>query len=98
MPLEKTTSAVSKLLPSKTKKTKPGKSKPSRTKPAVAPAVKKPGKKTGESGTYQGYCVKCKEKEVSFEGQVEITEKGMKIAKGPHTACGTTVCRILGKA
>jgi len=52
---------------------------------------------TGETSTYQGYCVKCKEKGVTFVGEVFVNKSGSKIAKGPHTACGTTVCRILGK-
>lgn len=53
---------------------------------------------TGESGTYEGYCVKCKEKNVSYEGNVAISKTGMKMAKGPCPTCGTTICRILGKA
>lgn len=46
---------------------------------------------------YNGYCVKCKEKR-DFIGEVSETAKGVLMAKGPCPACGTTVCRILGKA
>jgi hypothetical protein len=47
--------------------------------------------------TYNGYCVKCKEKR-DYEGSVEVTKSGMKMAKGKCPVCGTTVNRILGKA
>lgn len=61
-------------------------------------------KKDHEEGTvaekaesYNGYCVKCKEKR-DFEGIVAISKTGMRMAKGPCPVCGTTVNRILGKA
>ena len=47
--------------------------------------------------TYNGYCVKCKEKR-DFEGEVVVTKTGMRMAKGACPVCGTTVNRILGKA
>ena len=47
--------------------------------------------------TYNGYCVKCKEKR-DFEGDIAETKTGMKMAKGKCPVCGTTVNRILGKA
>jgi hypothetical protein len=47
--------------------------------------------------TYNGYCVKCKAKR-DFEGNVEISKTGMRMAKGKCPVCGTTVNRILGKA
>lgn len=47
--------------------------------------------------TYNGYCVKCKEKR-DFEGTVGISKTGMRMAKGTCPVCGTTVNRILGKA
>ncbi|HYN93472.1 MAG TPA: DUF5679 domain-containing protein [Pilimelia sp.] len=47
--------------------------------------------------TYEGYCVKCKEKR-KFEGHVEVSKTGMEMAKGKCPECGTTVNRILGKA
>lgn len=65
-----------------------------KTKPA---AEKKATPVITATGTYEGYCVKCKEKGVKFEGVVSRSENGTYIAKGPHTECGTTVCRIIGK-
>lgn len=50
-----------------------------------------------ETQTYNGYCVKCKEKR-DFEGRVEISKTGMRMAKGKCPVCDTTVNRILGKA
>jgi hypothetical protein len=47
--------------------------------------------------TYNGYCVKCKEKR-DFEGHVEVSRTGVQMAKGKCPVCGTTVNRILGKA
>jgi hypothetical protein len=47
--------------------------------------------------TYNGYCVKCKEKR-DFQGTVEVSKTGMNMAKGKCPVCGTTVNRILGKA
>jgi hypothetical protein len=47
--------------------------------------------------TYNGYCVKCKEKR-DFEGTVAVSKTGMRMAKGQCPVCGTTVNRILGKA
>ncbi|HET6211697.1 MAG TPA: DUF5679 domain-containing protein [Micromonosporaceae bacterium] len=47
--------------------------------------------------TYNGYCVKCKEKR-DFEGHIEVSKTGMKMAKGKCPVCGTTVNRIIGKA
>jgi hypothetical protein len=47
--------------------------------------------------TYNGYCVKCKEKR-DFEGEVNVSESGRKMAKGTCPVCGTKMNRILGKA
>ena len=49
--------------------------------------------------TYKGeaYCVKCKEKR-QFEGTVNVSDSGRRMAKGKCPVCGTTVNRILGKA
>jgi hypothetical protein len=49
--------------------------------------------------TYKGeaYCVKCKEKR-QFEGIVNVSDSGRRMAKGKCPVCGTTVNRILGKA
>jgi hypothetical protein len=52
---------------------------------------------TVADNTYNGYCVKCKEKR-DFEGTVEVSKTGMNMAKGKCPVCGTTVNRILGKA
>ncbi|MGH8882312.1 MAG: DUF5679 domain-containing protein [Stackebrandtia sp.] len=46
--------------------------------------------------TYNGYCVKCREKR-DFEGQVEETASGRRMAKGVCPVCGTKMNRILGK-
>lgn len=65
-----------------------------KTKPTATPEAPVA---TGESGTYNGYCVKCKEKR-DFEGVVQVSKTGMNMAKGQCPECGTTVCRIMGKA
>jgi hypothetical protein len=49
-----------------------------------------------KADTYEGYCVKCKEKR-NFEGKVSDNGKS-RMAKGDCPECGTTVCRILGKS
>jgi Domain of unknown function (DUF5679) len=45
--------------------------------------------------TYNGYCVKCKEKR-DFTGEVTVTN-GRRMAKGTCPTCGTKMNRILGK-
>jgi hypothetical protein len=47
--------------------------------------------------TYEGYCVKCKEKR-EFEGEVSTSDSGRRMAKGQCPVCGTKMNRILGKA
>jgi hypothetical protein len=47
--------------------------------------------------TYNGYCVKCKEKR-DFDGEVSVSESGRRMAKGTCPVCGTKMNRILGKA
>lgn len=47
--------------------------------------------------TYNGYCVKCKEKR-DFEGEVTTSDSGRRMAKGICPVCGTKMNRILGKA
>ena len=47
--------------------------------------------------SYEGYCVKCKEKR-TFEGEVRTSDSGRRMAQGPCPVCGTKVNRILGKA
>ena len=47
--------------------------------------------------TYNGYCVKCKEKR-DFQGEVSVANSGVRMAKGSCPVCGTKMNRILGKA
>ncbi len=47
--------------------------------------------------TYNGYCVKCKEKR-DFQGEVVTSDSGRRMAKGSCPVCGTKMNRILGKA
>ncbi len=71
--------------------------------PPGARGIRDPAEKDEEgtvaeaAQTYNGYCVKCKEKR-DFEGHVEVSKTGMNMAKGKCPVCGTTVNRILGKA
>jgi hypothetical protein len=71
----------------------------SRTVPA---ASARRGLETEKQGgdvaeTYNGYCVKCKEKR-DFEGEVVTSDSGRRMAKGSCPVCGTKMNRILGKA
>ncbi|MFH1450758.1 MAG: DUF5679 domain-containing protein [archaeon] len=46
----------------------------------------------------KGQCMKCK-KQVEIQGGKEnVTKNKMRMLKGKCPKCGTTVCRILGKA
>lgn len=47
--------------------------------------------------TYNGYCVKCKEKR-DFQGKEVTTKTGRLMAQGLCPVCGTKMNRILGKA
>jgi hypothetical protein len=47
--------------------------------------------------TYEGYCVKCREKR-EFDGKEVETSNGRRAAQGPCPVCGTKMNRILGKA
>ncbi len=49
--------------------------------------------------TYSGefYCVKCKTKREAT-GEVQVNEKGTRMAKAKCPECGTNLNRILGKA
>jgi hypothetical protein len=49
--------------------------------------------------TYSGefYCVKCKEKREAT-GEVQVNDKGTRMAKAKCPVCGTNLNRILGKA
>lgn len=48
--------------------------------------------------TFNGYCVKCKEKRDVPQSEISVSKTGMNMAKGKCPVCGTTVVRILGKA
>jgi transcription initiation factor IIE alpha subunit len=48
------------------------------------------------SESYNGYCVKCKEKR-DFDGEA-IETNGRRMAKGTCPVCGTKMNRMLGKA
>jgi hypothetical protein len=63
---------------------------------AVARAAAR-GEEDGVAETYNGYCVKCKEKR-DFEGEVKVSESGRRMAQGICPVCGTKMNRILGKA
>lgn len=52
---------------------------------------------TQSTETYNGYCVKCREKR-DFEGSVVVSDSGRRMAKGTCPECGTKMNRILGKA
>ena len=45
--------------------------------------------------TYEGYCVKCREKR-KFEGKEVEMKNGTRAAQGPCPECGTKINRMLG--
>jgi hypothetical protein len=47
--------------------------------------------------SYEGYCVKCREKR-SFEGAVKELKNGSKAAQGECSVCGTKMTRMLPKS
>ena len=47
--------------------------------------------------SYNGYCVKFKEKR-DFDGEVKVSESGRRRARGTCPVCGPKMNRILGKA
>ena len=47
--------------------------------------------------TYNGYCVKCKEKR-DFEGDIAETKTGMRMAKGKCPVCGTGMFTLISAA
>ena len=57
-------------------------------------AVVRKGKST-MADSYNGYCVKCKDKR-DFDGDIAETN-GRRMAKGTCPVCGTRMNRILGK-
>jgi hypothetical protein len=50
-----------------------------------------------ETWSGEFYCVKCKEKREAT-GEIHVSDKGTKMAKGVCPVCGTKLNRILGKA
>ncbi len=46
--------------------------------------------------SYEGYCVKCREKR-EFDGQEVELKNGRRAAQGACPICGTKMNRILGK-
>ena len=48
------------------------------------------------SESYEGYCVKCREKR-TFEGEKKELPNGRKAAQGLCPTCGTKMTRMLGK-
>jgi len=57
------------------------------------------GKEAGMTEMWSGefYCVKCKAKREAT-GEVHVSDKGTRMAKGICPVCGTKLNRILGKA
>lgn len=54
------------------------------------------GKEAAVADSYNGYCVKCREKR-DFTGEI-AESNGRRMAKGTCPVCGTKMTRILGKA
>ncbi len=50
-----------------------------------------------ETWSGEFYCVKCKEKREAT-GNIEVNDKGTKMAKAQCPVCGTKLNRILGRA
>jgi hypothetical protein len=55
------------------------------------------GKESTKMASYEGYCVKCREKR-SFEGDVKELKNGSKAAQGNCPVCGTKMTRMLPKS
>lgn len=51
-----------------------------------------------EAPKYEGRCMKCQKQVPMLDVKVVVNKRGMNMAKGKCGTCGTTVCRILGKA
>ena len=54
------------------------------------------GRNVQMADTYNGYCVKCREKR-DFEGEVKELANGSKAAQGQCPVCGTKMTRMLPK-
>ncbi len=46
---------------------------------------------------FEGYCVKCREKQTVKDGKVEVAKNGRKMVKGKCPVCNTTITRFLPK-
>jgi len=46
----------------------------------------------------EGRCMKCRKQVEITGGKEVVTKNKMKMLKGNCPTCGTTVCRILGRA
>ena len=46
----------------------------------------------------EGRCMKCKKQVEIKDAKETVTKNKMRMIKGSCPKCGTTVCRILGKA
>ncbi len=46
----------------------------------------------------EGTCLKCKKAVQIKNGKEFVNKKGLRTMKGTCPKCGTTVCRIIGKA
>ncbi len=46
----------------------------------------------------QGRCMKCRAQVEIKNGKEVVTKNNMRMLKGACPKCGTTVCKILGKA
>jgi hypothetical protein len=55
------------------------------------------GDKMSETWSGEFYCVKCKAKREAT-GEIHVSDKGTKMAKGICPVCSTKLNRILGKA
>jgi len=59
-------------------------------------AAKKKAKKKAPPGT--GRCMRCQKQVKIQNGKVRITKNKMRMLMGSCPKCGTTCCRILGRA
>ena len=44
---------------------------------------------------FEGYCMKCRKKQMVKDGDVVETDKGRRMAKGTCPECGTKVTRFM---
>ena len=63
---------------------------------AGTPVQPSEGSRSQMADTYNGYCVKCREKR-DFQGEVKELANGSKAAQGQCPVCGTKMTRMLPK-